>query len=171
MPWRVIGAGLGVLAFSALVVFGVQRIYAAGYDAGKAKMAAVLAEWKLAVAEQANQRRKAQQERLDALQGELDELRSRPEQVRIVTRTVRLKPDAECGSLSPDFKRLWDAGYESGVRMGAATAAAGMDDASRVALADAQRVIEEAKYRFEFNAVRLTACQAYIRTIRKEPEK
>ena len=50
MPWRLIGAGLGVLAFSALVVFGVQRIYAAGYDAGTAEMVAVLAEWKLAVA-------------------------------------------------------------------------------------------------------------------------
>ena len=171
MPWRLIGAGLGVLAFSALIVFGVQRIYAAGYDAGTANMVAVLAEWKLAVAEQANQRRKAQQERLDALQGELDELRNRPEQVRIVTRTIRLKPDDRCESLPPDYLRLWNAGYESGVRVGAATAASRLDDAGRVALADAARVIEEAKYRFEFNAVRLTACQAYIRTIRKEPEK
>lgn len=171
MPWRLIGAGLGALAFSALVVFGVQRIYAAGYDAGKAEMAAVLAEWKLAVAEQANQRRKAQQERLDALQGELDELRNRPEQVRIVTRTVRLKPDDRCESLPPDYLRLWNAGYESGVRVGTATATSRLDDAGRVALADAARVIEEAKHRFEINAARLTALQAYIRTIRKEPEK
>ena len=166
-----IGAGLGVLAFSALVVFGVQRIYAAGYDAGKAKMAAVLAEWKLAVAEQANQRRKAQQDRLDALQGALDELRSRPERVREVVRTITVRPDDICGSLPSDWRRLWNAAYESGVRVGAATATSRLDDAGRVALADAAESIRIARERFETNAARLTALQAYVDGVLTAPDK
>ena len=164
---KLIGAGLVVAA----VAGGLWKTYDMGFDAGRAETAAVLEKWKSAVEKQASERREAQRNRLDALQRELDELRNRPEQVRIVTRTVRLKPDDRCESLPPDYLRLWNAGYESGVRVGTATATSRLDDAGRVALADAARVIEEAKHRFEINAARLTALQAYIRTIRKEPEK
>ncbi len=165
MPWRLIAAFVGVMAFAAAIVGGVWKAYDLGHEAGKAEMAAVLADWKASVAEQAAERRKAQRDRLAQLQGELDELRSRPEKVRTVTRTIRLKPDAECASLSADYRRLWDAGYESGVRMGAAAATSQLDHAGRVALADAERAIDEAKYRFETNAVRLTGAQEYIRQV------
>jgi len=170
MP-RGVARAVAVLAIAVAVAGALWKAYDLGHKAGTAKMTAVLAEWKLAVAEQAERRRKDQAERIAALESELDELRSRPEQVRIVTRTVRLKPDARCDSLPADFKRLWDAGYESGVRMVAATAAAGMDDASRVALADAARVIEEAKHRFEINAARLTALQLYVGSVLAPPDE
>lgn len=163
--WRLIGSVAAVMAFSAAIAGALWKAHDIGKQAGIAESAAVLAAWKQSVVEQANERRKAQQERLDALQGELDELRSRPEKVRTVTRTIRLKPDAECGSLSPDFKRLWDAGYESGLRVGSSAATARVGDAGRVALADAARVIEEAKYRFEQNAARLTGAQQYIERV------
>ncbi len=167
--WRLIGTVAAVVALVAAVAGGLWKAYDLGREVERAKAAAVLAEWKASVAEQAAERRKAQREQLAQLQGELEELRSRPEQVRIVTRTVRLKPDAECGSLSPDFKRLWNAGYESGVRVGTATATSRLDDAGRVALADAARVIDEAKYRFEQNAARLTGAQQYIERVCRQP--
>ena len=76
-----------------------------------------------------------------------------------------MEADDRCDSLPGSYRRLWDAGYESGLRVGTATATSRLDDAGRVALADAARVIEEAKYRFEINAARLTALQMYIRSV------
>src|SRR5690606_23790933 len=105
LMWRLIGTVAAVVALVAAVAGGLWKAYDLGREVERAKAAAVLAEWKASVAEQAAERRKAQREQLASLQGELDELRSRPEKVRTVTRTIRLKPDAECGSLSPDFKR------------------------------------------------------------------
>lgn len=163
--WRLIGTVAAVVALVAAVAGGLWKAHDLGAEAGKAEMAVVLADWKASVAEQAAERRKAQRDQLSALQGELDELRSRPEKVRTVTRTIRLKPDARCDSMPPSYRELWNAGYESGVRMGTATAASGLDHAGRVALADAERAIDEAKHRFETNAARLTGAQEYIRQV------
>ena len=168
---RLIGTVAAVVAFSAAIAGALWKAHDIGKQAGIAESAAVLAEWKMAVAEQAAERRKAQREQLALLQGELDELRSRPEKVRTVTRTIRIKPDDRCESLPPDYLRLWNAGYESGVRVGAATATSRLDDAGRVALADAARVIEEAKHRFEINAARLTALQLYVGSVLAPPDE
>lgn len=159
--WRLIGA----LALVAAVAGGLWKAYDLGAQGERARAAVVLAEWKASIQQQELARRDAQREALASLQGELDELRSRPERIRTITRTVRVEADDRCESLPASYRQLWDAGYESGLRMGSSAAAARVGDASRVALADAARVIEEAKYRFEHNAARLTGAQQYIERV------
>lgn len=163
--WRLIASALGVLAFAAAIVYGVRSVYTSGYSAGKAEMATVLAEWKASVEKQATERREAQHQRYQQLQGEFDELRSRPEKVRTVVRKIEVRADDICGSLPSDWRLLWNAAYESGVRMGSAAATAGLDDAGRVAVADAAAAAAEARERFEANAAALTALQQYIRSV------
>lgn len=102
--WRL--AGVGLLA--ALVAGGLWKAYDLGLDAGRAETAAALEQWKAAVQEQAIRRRQEQQARVDALQGENDELRNRPERIRTVTRTIRVEPDEECRSLPPSFRERWN---------------------------------------------------------------
>lgn len=165
MPWRLIASALGVIAFAAAIVYGVRSVYTSGYSAGKAEMAVVLERWKASVVQQAVERREAQQQRYQQLQVEFDELRSRPEKVRTVVRKIEVRADDICGSLPSDWRRMWDAAYESGLRVGTATAAPGLDDAGRVAVADAAAVAAEARERFETNAARLTALQTYIRSV------
>lgn len=158
--WRL--AGVGLLA--ALVAGGLWKAYDLGREVERAKAAAVLAEWKASILEQFLRHREAQRERLDALQGELDELRSRPEKIRTVVRRVEVRPDDTCRSLPAAWKRLWDADADS-VRAHPEPASAGLDDGSRVALADAAESIRIARERFETNAARLTALQMYIRSV------
>lgn len=165
MPWRLIGAAAGVLAFAAAIVGSLWKAHDLGKQAGIAESAVVLAQWKATVEASAHRRREAQQQRYQQLQGEFDELRSRPERVRTITRTVRVEADDRCADLPGSYRLLWNAGYESGVRVGTATATAGLDDASRVAVADAAAVVAEARERFESNAAALTALQTYIRSV------
>lgn len=169
---RLIGTVAAVVALVAAIAGALWKAHDIGKQAGIAESAAVLAEWKLAVAAQAAERRKAQREQLALLQGELDELRNRPERVRTVVRKVEVRADDRCVDLPADYRRLWNAGYESGLRVGTATATARLDDAGRVAVAEAAAAVAEARERFETNAARLTALQAYVRAISpKEPEQ
>lgn len=163
--WRLIASALGVIAFAAAIAGALWKAHDIGKQAGIAESAAVLAQWKATVEASAHRRREAQQQRYQQLQGEFDELRQRPERVRTITRTVTVEADDRCDSLPGSYRRLWDAGYESGLRVGTAAAAAGLDDASRVAVADAAAVAAEARERFETNAARLTALQTYIRSV------
>jgi len=165
VPWRLIGAFLGVMAFAAAIVGGLWKAYDLGAQGERAKAEATLADWKRSVVEQANERRAKQQQRINDLQERFDELRQRPERVRTITKTITVAADDRCRDLSSEWRRLWNAGYESGLRMGTATAAAGLDDASRVAVADAAAVAAEARERFEANAAALTALQTYIRDV------
>ena len=166
MKWALLA-----LALVAAVAGGLWKTYDMGLDAGRAEAAAVLAEWKAAVEKQAAERRAAQQARLDSLQGELDELRNRPERIRTVVRRVEVRADDTCRSLPAAWKRLWDAD-ENSVRAHPEPATAGVDDGSRVDLAGAAAAVAEARERFETNAARLSALQSYVRAISpKEPEQ
>lgn len=167
MKWALV-----VIALAAAITGALWKAHDMGHAAGVAKSAAAIERWKRQVVEQATERREAQQQRYQQLQGELDELRSRPERVRTITRTVRVEADDRCADLPGSYRLLWNAAYESGVRMGTATAAAGLDDASRVAVADAAAVAAEARERFEANAAALTALQQYIRSaVMQDTEK
>lgn len=164
---KLIGAGLLVAA----VAGGLWKTYGMGFDAGRAETAAVLERWKASVEKQAADRRDAQRARLDALQGELDELRNRPEKIRTVVRRVEVRADDTCRGLPAAWKRLWDADADS-VRANSEPAAPRLDDGSRVEVAEAAAAVAEARERFETNAARLTALQAYVRAISpKEPEQ
>lgn len=165
MPWRLIGAAAGVLAFAAAIVGSLWKAHSLGHAAGVAESAVVLEAWKRQVVEQAVERREAQQARFNDLQGRFDELRQRPERVRTVVRRVEVRADDICGSLPHEWMRVWNADADSVRPIPAATAAAGLDDASRVAVADAAAVAAEARERFETNAARLTALQTYIRSV------
>lgn len=160
MRWALV-----VVALAAAIVGALWKAHDIGKQAGIAESALILADWKESVVEQATERREAQQARYQQLQGEFDELRSRPEKVRTVVRKIEVRADDICGSLPSDWRRMWDAAYESGLRVGTATAAAGLDDGSRVEVADAAAVAAEARERFETNAARLTALQTYIRSV------
>lgn len=67
-------------------------------------------------AQRAVERDKAQQaaldqaRRVDRLYVEIEALRAKPERVRTVTREVKVYADADCSSLPPSFRSLWDAG-------------------------------------------------------------
>ena len=102
--WRL--AGVGLLA--ALVAGGLWKAYDLGREVERAKAAAVLAEWKASILEQSLRHREEQQARVDALKEENDALRSRPERIRTVTRTIRVEPDEECRSLPPSFRERWN---------------------------------------------------------------
>ena len=160
MKWALV-----VIALAAAIAGALWKAHDMGHDAGVAKSAAVIERWKRQVVEQATERREAQQARYQQLQGEFDELRSRPERVRTVVRKVEVRADDICGSLPSDWRRMWNAAYESGLRVGSATSAPGLDDAGRVAVADAAAVVAEARERFESNAAALTALQTYIRSV------
>ena len=156
---------LAALAILAAIASGLLLTYRMGWQAGSDAQALVLADWKRQVEAQAIERREASRARYDDLQERFNELRSRPEKVRTVVREIEVLADDRCDSLPASYRRLWDAGYESGLRVGTATAAAGLDDASRVAVADAAAAAREARERFEENAARLTALQDYIRSV------
>src|SRR5690606_42159770 len=64
----------------------------------------------------------AQQARYQQLQGEFDELRSRPEKVRTVVRKVEVRADDTCRSLPREWMRLWNADADSVRPVPAATA-------------------------------------------------
>lgn len=160
MRWALV-----VVALAAAVAGALWKAHDLGIQAGRAESAAVLEGWKRQVVEQAVERREAQQQRYQQLQGEFDELRSRPKTVRTVVRKIEVRADDICGSLHGDWRRLWNAAYDSGVRVGAAAATARLDDAGRVAVADAAAAAAEARERFEENAARLTALQTYIRSV------
>lgn len=162
----------GALALVAAVAGGLWWTYDLGFDAGRAETAAVLERWKASVQEQALRRHQAQQARIDALQGDLDELRSRPEKIRTVVQRVEVRADDTCRSLPAAWKRLWDADADSVRPDHTAAEPASVDDGSRVEVADAAAVAAEARHRFEINAARLTALQAYVRALSpKEPEQ
>lgn len=160
MRWALV-----VVALAAAVAGALWKAHDMGKQAGIAESAVVLAQWKATVEASAHRRREAQQQRYQQLQGEFDELRQRPERIRTVVRTVRVEADDRCVDLPGSYRLLWNAGYESGLRMGTTTATAGLDDAGRVAVADAAAAAAEARERFEANAAALTALQTYIRSV------
>lgn len=158
--WRTLATGIAALALIAAAL-------AYSYDAGRTKSMqecrATLLEWREKVEAQLQRQREAQQQRLDDLQGRFNELQSRPEKIREVVRRVEVSPDAQCGSLPGSWRVLVNAAYDSGYDAG--STAAGMDNAARVAVADAAGQLREARERFEINASRLTALQDYVRAV------
>lgn len=50
-----------------------------------------------------------QAKRVDRLYVEIEALRAKPERVRTVVREVKVNADADCKSLPPDFRSLWNA--------------------------------------------------------------
>lgn len=58
-----------------------------------------------------------------------------------------------------------------GGRLWTATATSRLDDAGRVALADAAESIRIARERFEINAARLTALQLYVGSVLAPPDE
>ena len=134
--WRLIGA----LALVAAVAGGLWKAYDLGAEAERAKAEATLAAWKASVIEQANERRARQQARYEQLQGEFDELRSRPAKVREVIRTVEVRPDDRCESLPREFRCLFHAAPDDCMRaLRAAPEAAGLDDAGEGDVAEPAR--------------------------------
>ena len=138
--WRILGAGIGVLAFAAAIAGALWKAHSLGMDAGRAEQAAILAEWKASVIAQANERREAQQARFNDLQGRFDELRSRPAEIRERIRTVTVTADAECRSLPESYRCLFHDAPDDCMRaLGTAAPAAGLDDAGGTPLADLTR--------------------------------
>lgn len=48
--------------------------------------------------------------RANALAVDVERLRKRPERIKEVVKEIRVEADAECSSISPDYRRLWNAG-------------------------------------------------------------
>ncbi len=82
-----------------------------------------------------NAERFEQARKLDKLHVEIETLRARPERVRTVIREVKVHADADCRSLPPSWRLLWDAAADPGP----AGAAASLDDAGLPAVAGARR--------------------------------
>lgn len=50
-----------------------------------------------------------QARRVDRLHVEIEVLRARPERVRTIVKEIRVEADADCRSLPPDWRLLWNA--------------------------------------------------------------
>lgn len=131
---RTVAGWLGGLALIAALLAG---IWFDGRYRGEARADARHAKEMRAIDAQVADERVDQNRRLVRLTDRIDELRARPERVRTVTKEVvrHVVADADCGSLSPAWRLLWNAGRED--RPAAGTARLG--DAAVPAVADAQR--------------------------------
>lgn len=133
LPTRVAG-WLGGLALIAALLAG---IWFDGRYRGEARADARHAEQMRRIDAEVDAERAEQNRRLMRLTDRIDELRTRPERVRTVTREVvrHVVADAECSSLPESVRRLWDAGRAD--RPAAGTASVG--DAGVPAVAGAGR--------------------------------
>lgn len=131
---RTVAGWLGGLA---LMAFALAAIYLTGKIEGERAADARHAKEMRAIDAQVDAERTEQNRRLMRLTDRIDELRARPERVRTITKEVvrHVVADADCGSLSPAWRLLWNAGRED--RPAAGTARLG--DAAVPAVADAQR--------------------------------
>lgn len=133
LPTRVAG-WLGGLAFIAALLAG---IWFDGQYRGEARADTRHAEQMRRIDAEVDAERAEQNRRLMRLTDRIDELRARPERVRIVTREVvkHVVADAECSSIPAAVRQLWDAG-----RAGRAAAGpASVGDAGVPAVAGAGR--------------------------------
>lgn len=73
--------------------------------------------------------------RANALAGDVERLRRRPERVREVIKEVRVESDDRCADLPPEWVRRWNAGADDPADAGAA----GVDDGARMPVAAAAR--------------------------------
>lgn len=108
LPTRVAG-WLGGLAFIAALLAG---IWFDGQYRGEARADTRHAEQMRRIDAEVDAERAEQNRRLMRLTDRIDELRARPERVRIVTREVvkHVVADAECSSIPAAVRQLWDAG-------------------------------------------------------------
>lgn len=107
LPTRVAG-WLGGLALIAALLAG---IWFDGRHRGEARAGARHAEQMRQIDAEVNAERAEQNRRLMRLTDRIDELRTRPERVRTVTREVvrHVVADAECSSVPAAFRSLWNA--------------------------------------------------------------
>jgi hypothetical protein len=94
---------LGGAAVAVLTLAG--GAYWAGADAAREDCRAEKA--KLNAAAQAEALDQAR--RVDRLHVEIEVLRARPERVRTIVKEIRVEADADCRSLPPDWRLLWNA--------------------------------------------------------------
>lgn len=127
----------GWLGGFALVAFALAAIYLTGKIEGEREADARHAEQMRAIDAQVADERAEQNRRLMRLTDRIDELRTRPERVRTVTREVvkHVVADAQCSSVPESVRRLWDAGRADR----AAPGSSGLGDAGLPAVAGAGR--------------------------------
>lgn len=127
----------GWLGGFALVAFALAAIYLTGKIEGERAADARHAKEMRAIDAQVADERASQNRRLMRLTDRIDELRARPERVRTITKEVvrHVVADAECSSLHPSWRLLWDADRADRP----AASAAGLGDAGVPAVAGAGR--------------------------------
>jgi hypothetical protein len=121
------------LAAAAALVAALWWAYDAGETAGGK---AVQAKWDAVARKAAETRATELREtvtRMDALHLEVERLRARPARIKTITETIHVKADADCRSLPPDLRRLWDSADGDPDRPPAASAR--VDDAGVPAVA------------------------------------
>ena len=98
------------LSAAGVLVAGLAISHGAAYRRG---IAVERVSWQAVEAkrvEAINAERLDQARKLDRLHVEIEALRTRPERVRTVVKEVKVYADAQCSSLPPSFRSLWDAG-------------------------------------------------------------
>lgn len=128
MQARVIAAWL---VFGAFLVTAAGSMYL-GYQWADASWTKKEAKWVKVV----NDERLAQQKALGKVNAEVERLRERPERVRVVVRKEieHVVADAECSSLPPSTRFLWNADPDDPAPAGAARVG---DEGLRPVAADA----------------------------------
>ena len=92
-------------ALMAMIVSALGGTWLIGYRAGGAECREKVAAINAAV--QADALETAR--RVDKLHVELESLRARPERIRTVVKEVKVDADADCKSLPPSYRSLWNA--------------------------------------------------------------
>jgi len=138
--WRFIGGALGLAAVIVLFQWNEARTYRAGFEAGAHEQAMAIVRWRDAVLEQEKKRRADQLERWEELQEVVDELRSRPAEIRERIRTITVAADDRCVDLPREWRVQWNADPPAaGLHPGPSVARAGLGDAAPADLAAAFR--------------------------------
>lgn len=143
----------------ALIAGVLGGTYAMGRNHERSKWHVKVAQAQQTVARDAL----AAQKRADSLYVEIEALRARPARIRVETirEVAHVVPDADCRSMPASWVRVWDgAGDER-----TPAAAPGVDDAARVALADAAQAAAEARVTYAECAGRLEGLQHYVRDV------
>ena len=118
-------------ALMAMIVSALGGTWLIGYRAGGAECREKVAAINAAV--QADALETAR--RVDKLHVELESLRARPERIRTVVKEVKVNADAQCSSLPPSYRSLWNARPREAEPAGSAA----MGDAGLPGVAGADR--------------------------------
>lgn len=118
-------------ALMAMIVSALGGTWLIGYRAGGAECREKVAAINAAV--QADALETAR--RVDKLHVELESLRARPERIRTVVKEVKVDADADCKSLPPSYRSLWNARPREAEPAGSAA----MGDAGLPGVAGADR--------------------------------